>query len=95
MIRRLLYKFHRWVQNYGEQDLIVASDCKSVTSIRGPNSEGMRFNVYHASGGMILEFSRYDPKTDRNDHKLYVIPENESDTTHRIAQIVMMETMRF
>jgi hypothetical protein len=95
MIRRLLYKFGRWVNSYAdvESNGVIAAS-KPIANDR-INSDGMRFTVYHASGGTILEFNEYDRKADRHNAKLHVIPADDPDVTHRIAQIITMETLRY
>ena len=53
----------------------------------------MRFKVYNARGGKIVEFTRYDRQKDRNFHDLYIIS-NDDDFGARIAKIAMMESMK-
>ena len=94
MIRQLWSKMVQWGWDY-RRDCVEVNQVKISTSNRVVNGDGMRFTVYSAAGGMILEFNQYDSKTDRHSNKLYVIPDDEKDATHRVAQIVMMETMKF
>jgi hypothetical protein len=53
----------------------------------------MRFKIYSARGGKIVEFSRYDRQKDRNEHDLYIIGKDE-DFGERIARIAMLESMK-
>jgi len=53
----------------------------------------MRFKVYNARGGKIVEFTRYDRQKDRNEHDLYII-RNDEDFGERIAKIAMFEGMK-
>jgi len=53
----------------------------------------MRFKVYNARGGKIVEFTRFDRQKDRNFHDLYIIS-NDDDFGARIAKISMMESMK-
>jgi hypothetical protein len=53
----------------------------------------MRFKVYNARGGKIVEFSRFDRQKDRNYHDLYIIGNNE-DFGAKIGKIAMMESMK-
>ena len=93
MIRQLWSKMVQWGWDYRQN--AVNKMPSPMTSGKGVNGDGMRFTLYSAAGGMILEFSQYDTRTDRHNNKLYVIPDDEKDPTHRVAQIVMMETMKF
>lgn len=53
----------------------------------------LQFKVYSAIGGKIVEFSRYDPKTDRNDRQIYIVGKDE-DFGEKIAKISTLEVMR-
>jgi hypothetical protein len=53
----------------------------------------MRFKIFNARGGKIVEFSRYDRQKDRNLYDLYII-RNDEDFGERIAKIAMLESMK-
>ena len=53
----------------------------------------MRFKIFNARGGKIVEFSRYDRQKDRSHHDLYIIRSDE-DFGERIAKIAMLESMK-
>ena len=53
----------------------------------------LNFKIYGAMGGHVMEFRRYDKKTDRYDNQLYVIS-TDDDMGERIARIVNMEMMK-
>ena len=53
----------------------------------------LQFKVYSAVGGKVVEFSRYDRKTDRHDHQIYVIGKDE-DFGEKIAKISTLEVLR-
>ena len=55
--------------------------------------EGMRFQLYRASGGYVVETRYYDQKNDRNLHKLYIVQEDE-DVGHAIGKIITLESLR-
>ena len=57
------------------------------------SSEGMRFQLYRASGGYVVETRVYDHRNDRSDTKMYVITE-EQDVGHEIGKIITMESLR-
>jgi hypothetical protein len=63
------------------------------TSDSNIRSSGMIFHVYAAEGGTVIETSFYDPKNDRNDNRLYIIPDGE-DFTGTLGQIVSMERIK-
>jgi hypothetical protein len=49
--------------------------------------------VFNAVGGKVVEFRRYDRKSDRNDSTTYIIT-NDQDFGERIAKIAMMENLK-
>jgi hypothetical protein len=53
----------------------------------------LQFKVYNAIGGKVVEFSRYDRKTDRHDHSIYVIGKDD-DFGDKIAKIATLETLK-
>jgi len=61
----------------------------------GPNiqSQGFRLNVYSASGGTIIETTKYDRKTDENRHSLHVVTEDK-DLGEELSKIITMEQLR-
>lgn len=56
------------------------------------NSDGMKFTIYSAVGGHVMETAYYNDTKDEYEYKLYMINEGE-DFSKQIAQAVMMETM--
>jgi hypothetical protein len=72
-------------ENYIPQDMVVEEASLS--------SDGMRFHLYRASGGYVVETRHYDRKADRNENKMYVITEDQ-DVGHAIGKIITMESLR-
>jgi hypothetical protein len=70
-------------------------------SIAGPedcegpdlHSQGFRLQVYGASGGTIVETTKYDRKSDENRHSLHVVTEDK-DLGEELAKIITMEQLR-
>ena len=61
----------------------------------GPNiqSQGFRLNVYTASGGTIVETTKYDRQKDDHRHSLHVVTD-EKDLGEELAKIITMESLR-
>jgi hypothetical protein len=53
----------------------------------------LQFKIYNAVGGKIVEFHRYDPKSDRTDRQIYIIGRDE-DFGEKIAKISTLEVLR-
>ena len=74
-------------ENYSNQLISVDSE--------GPNiqSQGFRLNVYTASGGTIVETTKYDRQKDDHRHSLHVVTD-EKDLGEELAKIITMESLR-
>jgi hypothetical protein len=61
----------------------------------GPNiqSNGFRLNIYSASGGTIVETTKYDRKNDEDRNSLHVITEDK-DLGQELAKIITIESLR-
>ena len=71
-----------------------ASNAISVDS-DGPNiqSQGFRLNVYSASGGTIIETTKYDRQKDDHKHSLHVVTDDK-ELGEELAKIITMESLR-
>ena len=57
------------------------------------DSEGMRLQIYKASGGYVVETRYYDRHKDRNFNTMHVITEDQ-DLGNALGKIVMMEALQ-
>ena len=102
--KRIIVKWVRedWENSRAE----VQQDCypstkmsrgNSISTISGranvDSEPTLQFKVYSAVGGKIVEFSRYDPKSDRTDRQIYIIGKDE-DFGEKIAKISTLEVLR-
>ena len=53
----------------------------------------LNFRVFSAVGGQVVEFRRYDRKTDRNDTTTYIITKDQ-DFGEKIAKIANLEMLK-
>ena len=61
----------------------------------GPNiqSQGFRLNVYSASGGTIVETTKYDRQKDEHRHSLHVVTDDK-ELGEELSKIITMESLR-
>ena len=61
----------------------------------GPNiqSQEFRLNVYSASGGTIVETTKYDRQKDEHKHSLHVVTDDK-ELGEELAKIITMESLR-
>jgi hypothetical protein len=85
-------RLRNWLnKDIDEPDVYIPQDM--VVEEAGLSSEGMRFQLYRASGGYVVETRYYDRKADRNENRMYVITEDQ-DVENAIGKIITMESLR-
>ena len=89
-MKKLTFK-QRIINWLKDDDDAVYSVDRSIES--GIDSNGIRFHLYKASGGYVVETRFYDENTDRNKNKLYVITD-EKELGDELAKIITMESLR-
>lgn len=72
---------------YGDNIISVDSEGPDI------QSQGFRLNVYSASGGTIVETTKYDSKKDEHRHNLHVVTDDK-ELGEELAKIITMESLR-
>lgn len=89
-------KLRNWLLNI-EQDECAVSPKRAtrvgISTGRSFDTRGMGFTLYQAVGGNIMEYSSYDEKTDRHEHRLHIIT-TDQDLGQGIAHIITYEMLR-
>jgi hypothetical protein len=76
--------------NRGEKGVLVSSrDVEAVPE----NDPVITFRIYSAVNGKILEFRRWDRKSDRSDNNTYLIPKDE-DIGEYVNKCLNLELLR-
>ena len=83
-------RIRNWLMNDDD-----TPDPYSIEDENGPdlNSHSFRLNIYGASGGTIIETTKYDRKSDENRHSLHIVTEDK-DLGEELAKIITMEQLR-
>lgn len=91
-------KLRDWVRDANQDDsmaigknMVVAS--REVEASMCDSEPILNFRVFSAVGGKVVEFRRYDRKTDRSDTTTYIIQKDE-DFGQAISRISTMEIMK-
>jgi hypothetical protein len=84
-------RIRNWLMN---ADVDQMDEAISIDS-EGPDiqSQGFRLNVYNASGGTIIETTKYDRQKDEHRHSLHVVTDDK-DLGEELAKIITMESLR-
>lgn len=82
-------------QTKHREDVPMAISSGYASSGKASISEsvrGMNFTVYSATGGKVIQFATYDPRTDRHKAELYVVTDKE-DLGEELGQIITKESL--
>ena len=92
--RPMKLTFKQRIRNWLMNDEDYSNQLISVDS-EGPNiqSQGFRLNVYTASGGTIVETTKYDRQKDDHKHSLHVVTDDK-ELGEELAKIITMESLR-
>ncbi len=85
----LKQRFRNWLMDSDDE---AVPDNMYVEADR-LSSEGMRMQIYKASGGYVVETRTYDHHKDRNNNSMHVITESQ-DLGDALGKIVMMEALK-
>ena len=89
--------FKQRIRNWLMKDDDEADCSSNLISVDsdGPNiqSQGFRLNIYSASGGTIIETTKYDRQKDDHKHSLHVVTDDK-ELGEELAKIITMESLR-
>ena len=89
-MRWLKRKLRNWINN-DEED--VYAPIASIRGIDEPDGECIRFKVFKASGGTVIQTDVYDRRNDRQYNNLHVIVEGQ-DIGAEIGKILTYESLK-
>ncbi len=91
--KRLVSKWAQQGNNYVEENAKIGRLVSTAESSSLNDEPVLNFKVYSAVGGKVVEFRRYDRRTDRNDSTTYIITQDQ-DFGERIAKIATLENLK-
>jgi hypothetical protein len=91
--KKVKLTFRQRIRNWLMRDDLEEDVPQLVTASEGLSSEGMRLQIYRASGGYVVETRSYDSHKDRHHNTMHVITE-EQDLGDCLGKIVMMEALK-
>jgi len=92
----LKLKLRDWVNSAQDvPETVYATRSKNQLMARNDidSEDGLSITVRRAIGGRIVTFRHYDQKTDRHNHRLYIVPE-ELDFERELGKMITLESMR-
>ena len=92
MIGRWAYEY-RDTPDPAESQISTGYRNKLVSVSDVESDEGLNITVRQAIGGRVVTFRHYDRKTDRNNNRIYVIPD-DLDFERELGKMITLESMR-
>jgi hypothetical protein len=93
MKKKLKQKFREWLFDSDNDNESRAVNQISVDENLLDTDRCLKFKVFNASGGRVVETYFYDHHKDRNKKSLYVIT-SDKDFGHEIDKIITMESLK-
>jgi hypothetical protein len=91
--KKMKLTFRQRIRNWLMRDELEEDVPQLVSTSEGLSSEGMRMQIYRASGGYVVETRNYDSHKDRHFNTMHVITEDQ-DLGEKLGQIVMVEALK-
>ena len=96
-MRWLKQRLRNWL-NRDDGDECVSSKLSRNTIVRARDShelegEPLRFNIFRANGGTVVQTHVYDRQKDRNFQQLHIVG-HDQDLGESLSKIVTMESLR-
>lgn len=93
IIKKIQHKIFQSNINKTELLEAVPSNTTRALDFGDHTNRAIRFNIYSANGGMVVETTRYDNVKDRQITGLYVI-NSDAELGEEISKIITMERLR-
>jgi len=84
-------KLRNWLNDHNQVVGLSSRDFPVERSVE--DDPVLSFRIYNAQNGKILEFSRYNRKSDRQDRSVYII-EKDKDVTEYVGKCLSLELLR-
>jgi hypothetical protein len=82
----------RKLRNWIDDDRITLAE-QSIPYHNEPDSECIRFKVFKANGGVVVQTDTYDRRSDRLQNTLHVIVEGQ-DLGQELGKIITYESLK-
>jgi hypothetical protein len=82
----------RKLRNWIDEDRITLAD-RAIRCSDEPDSECIRFKVFRANGGVVVQTDTYDRRSDRLQNTLHVIVEGQ-DLGQELGKIITYESLK-
>ena len=98
-MRWLRIKIRRWLNDHESMDEAFVNSKRGRNTIVAArdshelDGEPIRFNIFRANGGTVVQTHMYDRQKDRSFQQLHIV-RNDQDLGESLSKIVTMESLR-
>ena len=99
-MRWLRIKIRRWLDDHEDMDEVFVNSTKrgrnSIVSARDSHEldgEPIRFNIFRANGGTVVQTHMYDRQKDRSFQQLHIVG-HDQDLGESLGKIITLESLR-
>ena len=92
-IKRKVIKWVRDDWNKVNEESSVSIRARDLDAVPYEEDPILNFRVFSAVGGQVVEFRRYDRKTDRSESTTYIIHKDD-DFGDKIAKVANLEMLK-
>jgi len=86
-------KLRNWINDYDNEVNMKLTPSRDIEAQVCDAEPILNFRVFSAVGGQVVEFRRYDRKTDRNDTTTYIVTKDQ-DFGDKISKIANLELLK-
>ena len=92
LLKRLL---HKWITEVAQEEEMTKISRLGIdrSSPRIDSDKGIRFQVYKATGGFVIETSMYDRQKDRHYQSLHIVADDKN-LGEEIGKIITVEALK-
>jgi hypothetical protein len=92
-MRWLKRRLRNWINNDDNSISFTLDDYPKIQAIDELDTECIRFKVFRANGGTVIQTDQYDRRNDRQHNSLHVIVDGQ-DLGQELSKIITFESIR-
>jgi hypothetical protein len=92
-MRWLKRRLRNWINSEDEIETLSINKLVSTRSSNELEGEPIRFNIFRANGGTVVQTYIYDRQRDRSNTQLHIIGHGQ-DIGESLGKIITMESLR-
>ena len=95
-MRSLRQRIRNWLNSDDENDIVSSKQRRNTLVARDSHEldgEPLRFNIFRANGGTVVQTHIYDRQKDRSFQQLHIVG-HDQDLGESLSKIITMESLR-